>query len=83
VARKLEAGQEHGATPVQAKRFRDYLLGKGLVAYRTKEMRGFRGIRVEVNKDAILTKNLDLDAESGAQSPELNVTAVRFPKRSR
>ena len=75
--------REHGATPVQAKRFRDYVLGKGLVEYRTKRMRGYRGIRVEVDKDVKFKNNLNLDAEADTVSPDTNARTVSFPNHSR
>lgn len=55
---------EQGATPVQAKRFRDYLAGKGLTPHRDAQIRGWRGIKLDYVENQYYQKNLTLGAQS-------------------
>lgn len=55
--------REQGATPVQAKRFRDYLIGKGLKPHRDAQIRGWKGIKLEYIENLLFQKNLTLEPE--------------------
>jgi putative DNA primase/helicase len=71
---------EQGATPVQAKRFRDYLVGKGLKPHRDAQIRGWKGIKLEVLEDYKFKKNLTLEPEPYVLAAQLANGVSKFAK---
>jgi putative DNA primase/helicase len=76
----LDWAAEQGATPVQAKRFRDYLIGRGLQSYRDARIRGWRGVKLDYIETQHYQKTLTLQSESSTSLACVAPAASQFAK---